>query len=213
MTRVVLIDDHELVALAVQEAVARVEGVEFLGSAPTVADVLAAHPEFEVAILDLRLADGSSPVANVERLDAQGARVLVLTSAESPYLVRSVSKAPIAGLLRKSEPVASLAEAIRRVAAGEDSMSADWAAAIDGDPQLADAGLSPQEQAVLGLFARGLKAQAVAAQMHIAVGTVDDYVRRIRAKYVRAGRPAATKVDLYKRAVEDGILPAPDAER
>ena len=209
----VLIDDHELVALAVQEAVARVEGVEFLGSAPTVADVLAAHPEFEVAILDLRLADGSSPVANVERLDAQGARVLVLTSAESPYLVRSVSKAPIAGLLRKSEPVASLAEAIRRVAAGEDSMSADWAAAIDGDPQLADAGLSPQEQAVLGLFARGLKAQAVAAQMHIAVGTVDDYVRRIRAKYVRAGRPAATKVDLYKRAVEDGILPAPDAER
>ena len=213
MTRVVLIDDHELVALAVQEAVARNEGVVFLGSAPTVPDLLATHPAFEVAILDLRLADGSSPVANVERLDALGARVLVLTSAESPYLVRSVSKAPIAGLLRKSEPVAALAEAIRRVAAGEDSMSADWAAAIDGDPQLADAGLSPQEQAVLGLFARGLKAQAVAAQMHIAVGTVDDYVRRIRAKYVRAGRPAATKVDLYKRAVEDGILPAPDADR
>jgi len=213
VTRVVLIDDHELVALAVQEAVTRTEGVEFLGSAPTVPDLLAAHPAFEVAILDLRLADGSSPVANVERLDALGARVLVLTSAESPYLVRSVSKAPIAGLLRKSEPVAALAEAIRRVAAGEDSMSADWAAAIDGDPQLADAALSPQEQAVLGLFARGLKAQAVAAQMHIAVGTVDDYVRRIRAKYVRAGRPAATKVDLYKRAVEDGILPAPDAER
>ena len=213
MTRVVLIDDHELVALAVQEAVARTEGVVFLGSAPTVPDLLAMHPAFEVAILDLRLADGSSPVANVERLDALGARVLVLTSAESPYLVRSVSKAPIAGLLRKSEPVAALAEAIRRVAAGEDSMSADWAAAIDGDPQLADAGLSPQEQAVLGLFARGLKAQAVAAQMHIAVGTVDDYVRRIRAKYVRAGRPAATKVDLYKRAVEDGILPAPDADR
>lgn len=213
MTRVVLIDDHELVALAVQEAVARTEGVEFLGSAPTVSDLLAAHPSFEVAILDLRLADGSSPVANVERLDALGARVLVLTSAESPYLVRSVSKAPIAGLLRKSEPVAALAEAIRRVAAGEDSMSADWAAAIDGDPQLGDVGLSPQEQAVLGLFARGLKAQAVADQMHIAAGTVDDYVRRIRAKYVRAGRPAATKVDLYKRAVEDGILPAPDADR
>jgi two-component system, NarL family, response regulator DevR len=213
VTRVALVDDHELVAVAVQDAIARIDGVEFLGSAPTVAELLAAHPAFEVAILDLRLADGSSPVANVERLDAAGARVLVLTSAESPYLVRSVSKAPIAGLLRKSEPLPALAEAIRRVAAGEESMSADWAAAIDGDPQLADAALSPQEQTVLSLFARGLKAQAVGAQMGIAVGTVDDYVRRIRAKYVRAGRPAYTKVDLYKRAVEDGILPAPDADR
>jgi two-component system, NarL family, response regulator DevR len=137
----------------------------------------------------------------------------VFTSGESPYLVRSVSKSPIAGLIRKSESLPALVEAIRRVAAGEDSMSADWAAAIDGDPILASAGLSPQEQTVLSLFARGLKAQAVGAQMGIAVGTVDDYVRRIRAKYVRAGRPAHTKVDLYKRAVEDGILPAPDADR
>jgi DNA-binding NarL/FixJ family response regulator len=89
-------------------------------------------------------------------------------------------------------------------------MSVEWAAAMDGDPQLDRAGLSPQEQTVLSLFARGLKAQAVGAQLGIAVGTVDDYVRRIRAKYVRAGRPAYTKVDLYKRAVEDGLLPAPD---
>jgi len=213
VTRVVLIDDHEMVSVAVRSAVAQIEGLEFLGSAPTVDELLTAHPAFEVAILDLRLADGSSPVANVERLDALGARILVFTSGESPYLVRSVSKSPIAGLLRKSEPLPALVEAIRRVAAGEESMSADWAAAIDGDPQLADAGLSPQEQTVLSLFARGLKAAAVGAQMGIAVGTVDDYVRRVRAKYVRAGRPAYTKVDLYKRAVEDGFLPAPDADR
>jgi hypothetical protein len=35
-------------------------------------------------------------------------------------------------------------------------------------------------------------------------------VRRIRQKYARAGRPAHTKIDLYKRAVEDGILPSPE---
>jgi DNA-binding NarL/FixJ family response regulator len=197
VTRVVLIDDHEMVAVAVRAAVAQIEGLDFLGSAPTVDELLAAHPAFELAILDLRLADGSSPVANVERLDAIGARTLVFTSGESPYLMRSVSKSPIAGLLRKSEPLPALVEAIRRVAAGEESMSADWAAAIDGDPHLADAGLSPQEQTALGLFARGLKVAAVAARMGITVSTVDDYVRRARAKYLRAGRPAHTKVDLY----------------
>jgi hypothetical protein len=41
---------------------------------------------------------------------------------------------------------------------------------------------------------------------------VDDYVRRIRAKYAKIGRHAPSKVDLYKRAVEDGFLPPPGNE-
>ena len=52
----------------------------------------------------------------------------------------------------------------------------------------------------------------VCEQAGIAVSTIEDYVRRIRAKYARAGRPAVTKVDLYKRAVEDGFLPAPNEQ-
>ncbi len=39
--------------------------------------------------------------------------------------------------------------------------------------------------------------------------TVNDYLLRIRAKYAQQGREALTKVDLYKRAVEDGVLPPP----
>jgi DNA-binding NarL/FixJ family response regulator len=207
---VALVDDHDVVSVAVQAAVAQIDGLDFIGSASTVPALIAQHDRIDVAILDLRLADGSSPVANVERLEAVGARVLVFTSGESPYLIRSVSRAPIAGMIRKSEPLPVLVEALTRVAAGEDSMSVEWAAALDGDPQLERAGLSPQEQTVLSLFARGLKSHAVADRMGIANGTVEDYVRRIRAKYVRAGRPAYTKVDLYKRAVEDGLLPGPD---
>jgi two-component system response regulator DevR len=38
---------------------------------------------------------------------------------------------------------------------------------------------------------------------------VVDYIRRVRSKYERVGRPANTKIDLYKRALEDGILPVP----
>jgi hypothetical protein len=35
-------------------------------------------------------------------------------------------------------------------------------------------------------------------------------VKRIRYKYAMAGRPAHTKIDLYKRALEDGILSVTD---
>jgi hypothetical protein len=43
--------------------------------------------------------------------------------------------------------------------------------------------------------------------MNIAESTVKKNIDRIREKYEAAGRPANTKIDLYIRAVEDGILP------
>lgn len=207
--KVALIDDHEIVAVAVRSVVSQVDGLEFVGSAGTVEDLLAAYPEVDVAVLDLRLADGSSPVANVERLIAAGARVLVLTSGENPYLIRSVAKSPILGLVRKSAPLPTLVETLATVASGEMELSTEWASAISTDPELDAARLSAQEQRVLTLFARGVKAQAVAYDLGITVNTVDDYVRRIRAKYAQIGRPAYDKVDLYRRAIEDGFLPLP----
>ncbi|MBS1907258.1 MAG: response regulator transcription factor [Actinobacteria bacterium] len=204
-----LIDDHEIVAVAVQSVVAQTDGLEFAGSAGTVAELLAAHPDVDVAVLDLRLADGSSPVANVEQLIAAGARVLVLTSGDNPYLIRSVAKTPILGLVRKSAPMPVIVDTLRRVAADEMDLSTELASAMSTDRDLNAARLSAQEQRVLTLFARGVKAQSVAYDLGITVHTVDDYVRRIRAKYAQIGRPAYDKVDLYRRALEDGFLPLP----
>jgi DNA-binding NarL/FixJ family response regulator len=209
LKRVALIDDHEVVSMAVQAAVAELDDLDFVGSAATVPDLLDRFSSVDVVILDLRLADGSSPVANVRRLDAVGTRTLIFTSGESPYLMRSVARTSVFGIVRKSAPITALVDALRRVAAGEAEMSVEWAAAIDTDPLLPSARLSLQEQQVLELLARGYKSQAVGYELGIATSTVDDYVRRIRAKYQRAGRPARTKIDLYRRAVEDGILPPP----
>lgn len=210
MSRVILIDDHEVIALALREALAAEPDLEFVGVAPTVADALAlAGRAGGIAVLDLRLTDGSSPVRNVERLIEAGFDVVAYTSGESPYLLRLAAQTPILALVRKSEPLARLIDALRGASGGRATMSTDWAAAIDSDPGLDGAGLSDQEQHVLRLFAAGLKSQAVASALGISPATVDDYVRRIRTKYARIGRDAGTKVDLYKRAVEDGFLPPP----
>lgn len=206
--KVGLIDDHDIVALGIDAAVAQIDGMEFVGSAGTVAELLAANPALDIAILDLRLADGSSPVANVERLTASGVRTLVFTSGESPFLIRSVAKSPIYGLVRKSAPSSTLVEALRKVASGEVEMSTEWAAAMDSDPSLDEAGLSAQEKRVLGLIASGVKDVSAAEELGISKHTLDDYLRRIRIKYVAVGRPAQTRIDLYRRAVEDGIIPS-----
>jgi two-component system response regulator DevR len=62
---------------------------------------------------------------------------------------------------------------------------------------------------VLSLYAAGAKAPLVASRTGLSELTVVDYIRRVRSKYERVGRPASTKIDLYKRALEDGILPIP----
>jgi two-component system response regulator DevR len=209
LRRVALIDDHEVVAAAFASVVSQLPGFEFVGVAATVPELLERFNQVDLVVLDLRLADGSSPANNVEQLRASGANVLVFTSGESPYLVRSVAKTSILGVIRKSAPVASLLEALTRAAIGEVVISTDWAAAVASDPDLKVAGLSAKEQQVLVLFADGFKAQQVAQEAGIAVATVEDYVRRIRAKYARVDRDAPTKIDLYKRAVEDGFLPLP----
>ena len=212
ITRIAIVDDHEIIALAVTAILADVPDLVVSATAMTVGELLEGLPDLnadDLVILDLRLADGSSPTRNVARLRATGAKVMAFTSGENPHLVRTVARTDVLGVLRKSTPADVLVAALRTAAQDAPVVSTDWAAALDSDPQLADAGLSAQEQRVLALFASGNKAQTVATQAGIALSTVDDYVRRIRSKYARIGRPAHTKVDLYKRAIEDGFLPLP----
>jgi two-component system response regulator DevR len=209
---VALVDDHQLVGFALLAALGNRTDLQLQGSHPTVDALLRSQPRLGLVLLDLRLADGSSPGDNVRRIREAGGDVLVFTSAEDAFLVREALRADVLGVLRKSTPVELVLYAIGRAAHGLPVITSEWAHALESDPRLPDAALSRQEARVLQLFADGAKSQTVAAELHITVGTLEDYVRRIRAKYARAGRPAPTKIDLYKRAVEDGLLPRPGRE-
>ena len=206
---VALVDDHEIVDFAVEAAVARIPRLRLAGSGRTVDSLLQKRLGAGLVLLDLRLADGSSPAQNVELLRAAGSQVLAFTSGESPYLMRLALQTDVLGVVRKSEPLDTLTRAIELASAGRPVVTAEWAHTIETDPDTRRAALSEQEARVLTRFADGASAQEVAESLHISVGTLEDYVRRIRAKYAGVGRPAATKVDLFKRAVEDGLLPSP----
>lgn len=209
LRRIGVVEDHESVVMGLEAMLADQPNLTLAAAAATVPELLAAGADLDLVILDLRLADGSSPKSNVEQLRAAGLEALVFTSAEDPYLVRLAAKAGVLGVLRKSEPTATVVAAITAAANGEQVVTTEWAAAIDGDPGLQDVGLSPRQRDVLALYASGEKANRVASLTGLAPHTVNDYLGRIRAKYAEAGRPARTKTDLYKRAVEDGWLPIP----
>ena len=209
--RVALIDDHEIVARGFAGLFATLPQVEVVATVATVTDLLeqVGETRVDLVILDLRLSDGSTVTSNVDRLRASGAAVLAFTGGDDAQLMRAAARGGVLGVVRKSEPTDVLLDAVTRAADGETIASTEWAAALDGDPDLSDAGLSPREREVLSLYAAGAKAPLVASHTGLSELTVVDYIRRVRSKYERVGRPANTKIDLYKRALEDGILPVP----
>jgi len=210
--RVALIDDHEIVAHGFATLFATIPEIHVVATLTTVTELLesqAAEQRIDLVILDLRLSDGSTVTTNVDRLRASGAQVLAFTGGDDAQLMRFAARSGVLGVVRKSESVGVLLDAVTRAAAGETIASTEWAAALDGDPDLSDAGLSPREREVLSLYAAGAKAPLVASRTGLSELTVIDYIRRVRSKYERVGRPANTKIDLYIRALEDGILPIP----
>jgi DNA-binding NarL/FixJ family response regulator len=208
--RIGLVEDHESVAIGLSAMLSGEADLEVVAYAQTVQLLLDQTDDLDLVILDLRLADGSTPEDNVRKLRDQQIEVLVFTGAESAFLVRSAARAGVLGVVRKSQDASAVIDAVRRAASGGQVVTTDWAAAIDGDPSLSDVGLSPRQEEVLTLYASGEKASRVARMTGLSEQTVNDYLGRIRQKYADAGRPAPTKTDLYKRAVEDGWLPGPE---
>lgn len=212
MTRIGIVDDHELVAMAVQGIVEVTPGLEWARHETHVPAMVHAMRDADVVVLDLSLRDGSTPRGNVAALQEWGAHVLVLTSAENPYLVREASRTGALGIMRKSAPRHVLVEALRAAARGEHVPSTEWASALDTDPLLHGAPLTAREREVLALYASGLNAREVGARLFVSENTVNDHLRRIRSVYAQIGRPAATKVELYQRGIEDGFVPAPSRD-
>ncbi len=203
---IALVEDHALIARGFADLIAQAPDLHLVACVENVNELKELKPVPTLVVLDLRLADGSSPAANVAAIHALGAYVLIHTGAEDRHLVQSAARSGALGLVRKSADGPTLLAAIRRAVRGESVFSADWAAAIDSDSQLVDAHLSAREQTVLSMYASGESAPSVATALGISPDTVHDYVKSIRRKYSTVGRTATSRVDLYRRAVEDGIL-------
>ena len=211
--RVAIVDDHESVRLGLKAAFVE-EGYEVLQVASTVDELIAglAGREVDVTVLDLSLGDGSSVTENVKRVQAAGSAVLVHSIADRVALVREALAAGAAGVIPKSSATKTVIAAAATVARGEVLNNLEWATAIDADRDFAKAQLGRREREILHLYASGLPLKLAAEKLGIGYSTAREYLDRIRVKYVEVGRPAPTKVDLLRRAVEDGILPGLDPD-
>ncbi|EFL08864.1 MULTISPECIES: response regulator transcription factor [Actinomycetes] len=180
--RVALAEDQRvlreaLVALLQLERDLTVVGVAERGEE---AVQLAGNVKPDVLILDIGLPDVSGlTVASRVRARLPAIRILMLTSLDKPGVVREALTLGVNGFLPKGVAAAELVEAIRDVHAGKRVVSPDLvssALAAGENP------LTPRERSILQLAATGTPPPQIAGQLHLAEGTVRNYITRIIAK-------------------------------
>lgn len=206
------VDDVPVLLEGIRAALETRIAIADYACASTVVDLLASGIHPDVVLLDIRLNDDSLPHENVERIiTALHAPVLMFSQEARPGVVQTCLSAGAAGLLEKNADADTVAEAIVTVAAGEPWLSPEWARLV-ADTHWIMPELAEREQEALRLFAAGLKTSTIAHRMGVQDDTVATWLKRIRRKYVRAGRPAPTRTDLYIRAVEDGYCDGPQRQ-
>ena len=185
--QIVVIDDHRVVGLGVKAAFEDRGADASISWAPTVHE--ARWKRGQVAVLDLRLADGSAPDKNIAYINGYGIPVVVYTSGDDPYLVRRAIAGGALSIIRKTAPPDDLVEA-----------------ALDADEDFVAEHLSDLEAHILAHYASGASSASVARALSVSKNTVNTYIARIRDKYRESGRPAESRVDLFRRAAEDGLV-------
>lgn len=121
--RLLLVEDHSQVAMALGAAFETVPDIELVGQVRAIEEAVVATGEHrpDVVLLDRRLPDGDG-IDAIGRLREQSpaSRVLVFTGGADRAVVERVAAAGGAGLLLKAGLLEDLLDTIRRVAAGED---------------------------------------------------------------------------------------------
>ncbi len=206
MTACVFLEDHELVREAVKSRLlAHFQGLEVVYAGPSThqAVELMRGKSIDFILLDLDLGDGHSAVANVETMVDTGTSVIVVSALVDGETIRRSLAAGAIGYVSKQGRFDELVQAIEAAMVGEHYMSPDIAMALVGSRSI---GLSEQERTALTLYASGLKLSAVARRMGVSESSVNEYIKRVRSKYARAGTPVPTKVHLYRVAQSQGWL-------
>jgi DNA-binding NarL/FixJ family response regulator len=162
----------------------------------------------DLVFIDFQLKEPVSIEARVRTCRAAGARVMVLSSIDTPEARDRAMAAGAADFVSKALPMASVMDAARRIMGMEADTGAHraWRPLPTGAAPQVKPRLSPGEEEALRLYAAGYSTAEVAERMNVQYETAKTYLRRVREKYAKVSRPASKKAELIRRAAEDGYL-------
>lgn len=218
-TRVILVDDQELVRSGLRRILRRRDGFEIVaecGDGSELPAALDAAGDVDVVVMDLRMreVDGITATKALS-LRPDAPPVLVLTTFDDDEMLSGALRAGAAGFLLKDSSADDLIRAVRAVAAGDSWLDPAVTGRVLSSYRQSPPGptgsapsehevLTARELEVLCAMGAGRSNQEIAEDLFISELTVKSHIGRIFTKLDLRDRPAAIVYAYDRGLVQPG---------
>jgi two-component system NarL family response regulator len=209
VTRILLVDDHELMREGLRSILEREDGVEIVGEASSgrEAVVLSRTLEPDVVVMDVGMKDLNGIDATRQiRTELPKVQVIALSSHSDRRYVSAMLEAGACGYLLKANASSDLRKALKASRQGKSYLCAEVTkGVVDASLHGPRSGVEPcllseREREVLQLLAEGLSSPQIGKRLYIATVTVETHRRSIMRKL-----DLHSVADLTKWAISEGL--------
>ncbi len=203
-TRVLIADDHPMVAEGIQSILESYDDVCVVGTLPNGQDVIdqldALAPDVILMDLNMPRIGGLSATEIVLERRPQ-TRIVILTMHDSAEYIDSALSHGAMGYLLKDVPTDEIKQAIDAVMAGQRYLCTGAKGSLEPKPGGAQDALTDREQTILLQLAQGKSNKDVARTLDISVRTVETHRKNIKRKL-----GISSTAGLTRYALEHGVL-------
>ena len=207
MTKIMLVDDHDLVRTGVRRLLEDNPDLEIVGEACSGEEAISLVRELnpDVVLMDLNMPGigGLEATKKIKHLSPQ-VRIIIVTMVDDTMFPQRLLKAGASGYLTKGAKTEEIMRAIRDVMVNKRYVSPDlalrMATAVD-DNKSPFAGLSERELQVLMMLMEGQRVSEISNSLFLSPKTISTYRARLHEKV-----GVKTDIELTRLAIEHGII-------
>ncbi|MCA0870317.1 response regulator transcription factor [Seohaeicola saemankumensis] len=202
--RVLIVDDHPMVAEGIQSILESYDDVEVIGTLcngrEAVDNAAALNPD--VILMDLNMPQlGGLSATEILLERAPATRILILSMHDSPEYISSALSHGAMGYVLKDVPTDEIKQAIDTVMRGERYLCTGAKGSLEPKEDGTREALTGREQTILLQLAQGKSNKEVANTLDISVRTVETHRKNIKRKL-----GISTTAGLTRYALEHGVL-------
>lgn len=203
-TRIVIVDDHPMVAEGIQSILESYDDVEVIGVFGNGEDIIDRVEDLapDVILLDLNMPGiGGLTTTEIILERRPETRILILSMHDSPEYIASALSHGAAGYVLKDVPTDEIKRAIDAVRAGERYLCTGAQGSLAPFRPGEREQLTNREQTILLQLAQGKSNRDVAKILDISVRTVETHRKNIKRKL-----GISSTAGLTRYALEHGVL-------